>query len=350
MKEKYRHLIAIITAVIICAVCVPNAPATAAETDPGSQGNFYSHAPYENGISTYADGVSLGEIFAPRYPHVWIEPDDFEDYEDFLSYCDDYGIDPNAPCPKSFDEFWDALGKKLSSSDKYEGSDASKTIEIVDPVNIEGIADNYIISFDFRLYPGRQKRLWAYTYASSKDTVKWASSDESVATVDDRGLVTALTAGTTTITASLGDLSDAYELTVKDPGDRLTTPKNTIAKYYDLTVKEKYNSYGQKSWRKGSGDLLDTKWSYKYTKSGLPYSHEYVFKNKSDEPFEDYSDCDKIYYNSEGGIRKVLRYENGKPYGKVLLYYDSNNRLKKIKRYTADEEGKWVLKWTKKYT
>ena len=32
---------------------------------------------------------------------------------------------------------------------------------------------------------------------------------------------------------------------------------------------------------------------------------------------------------------------------KVLLYYDSNNRLKKIKRYTADEEGKWVIKWTK---
>ncbi|MBO4762524.1 MAG: hypothetical protein J5499_03785, partial [Lachnospiraceae bacterium] len=87
---------------------------------------------------------------------------------------------------------------------------------------------------------------------------------------------------------------------------------------------------------------------YKYTKSGLPYSHEYVFKNKSDEPFEDYYDCDKIYYNSECGIRKVLRYENGKPYGKVLLYYDSNNRLKKIKRYTATEDGKWLLKWTRK--
>ena len=346
MKEKYRHLIAIITAVIMCVAFVSSAPTAAKEGTSDSENGSGSHAPYENSISSYSPGVSIGEVFDPQTQFVWLEQDDFEYNEDFLSYCDRYGIDPEAFCPMSFDKFWDKLVKKSASSD----SDTTKEIKIVDPVKIKGIADNYMIKFDFRLYPGRQKRLWAYTYASSKDTVKWASSDESVATVDDRGLVTALTAGTTTITASLGDFSDAYELTVKDPGDRLTSSKQTLAEYSDLTVKEKFNSYGQKSWRKGSGDLLDTKWSYKYTKSGLPYSHEYVFKNKSDEPFEDYSDCDKIYYNSEGGIRKVLRYENGKPYGKVLLYYDSNNRLKKIKRYTADEEGKWVLKWSKKYT
>lgn len=356
--------LAIMIAVIMLSAFGPGVTAHAAEKQ------FNSHVSYENGVGTYAAGVELGEIFSPTEQYVWLEQEDFNTVEEFVAYCDKYGITPETPCPKSFDEFWDALGKKDSSvgssgsgkgsdsqkaieiaSDAGEGSGSQKAIEIVDPVRILGIADNYAIKFDYRVYPGRQKQLWAYTYAlGSESKVNWSSSDESVATVDENGLVTALSAGTTTISASLGEAKDAYDLKVVDPGDRLTDSKQTTDKYDDLTVREKYNSFGQKLWRSGKGDLTDTKWTYKHTKTGLPYSHEYVFTNKSDEnPFEDYSDCDKIYYNSEGGIRKVLRYENGKPYGKVLLYYDSNNRLKKIKRYTATAEGKWTLKWAKKY-
>ena len=342
------RVLAIMIAVIMLSAFGPGAAANAAEKQ------FYSHVSYENGVGTYADGVELGEIFSPTVQYVWLDQEDFNTVEEFVAYCDKYGITPETPWPKPFDEFWDDLGKKKSStgsSGAGEGSGSQKAIEIVDPVRILGIADNYAIKFDYRVYPGRQKQLWAYTYASDTESkVNWSSSDESVAMVDENGLVTALSAGTTTITASLGEAKDAYELKVVDPGDRLTDSKQTTDKYDDLTVREKYNGYGQKLWRSGKGDLTDTKWTYKYTKTGLPYSHEYVFTNKSDEnPFDDYSDCDKIYYNSEGGIRKVLRYEDGKPYGKVLIYYDSNNRLKKIKRYTATAEGKWTLKWAKKY-
>jgi hypothetical protein len=356
MKRKSRktralphvRVLAIMIAVIMFGSYGSGVTAHAAEKQ------FNSHVSYENGVGSYAAGVELGEIFSPREQYVWLDPEDFDTVDKFVAYCDKYGITPETPCPKPFDEFWDAIGKKKSStgsSGAGEGSGSQKAIEIVDPVRLEGIADNYAIKFDYRVYPGRQKQLWAYTYAlGTESKVNWSSSDESVATVDENGLVTALSAGTTTISASLGEVKDAYDLKVVDPGDRLTNPKQTVEKFYDLTVREKYNSHGQKLWRSGKGDPADTKWTYKYTKSGMPYCHEFVFTNKSEEnPLEDYSDCDKIYYNSEGGIRKVLRYENGKPYGKVLLYYDSNNRLKKIKRYSATAEGKWVLKWTKKY-
>lgn len=47
--------------------------------------------------------------------------------------------------------------------------------------------------------------------------VIWESSDESVVTVDKNGVVTAVGIGTATIKASLGDLSDTCEVTVKTP-------------------------------------------------------------------------------------------------------------------------------------
>lgn len=48
-------------------------------------------------------------------------------------------------------------------------------------------------------------------------TVIWESDDESVATVSDAGVVTAVSAGTTTITATAGDKSDECSVTVTAP-------------------------------------------------------------------------------------------------------------------------------------
>ena len=52
--------------------------------------------------------------------------------------------------------------------------------------------------------------------SASDQTITWKSSDESVAPVDADGKVKAVKAGTATITASIGDVSAEYTLTVRD--------------------------------------------------------------------------------------------------------------------------------------
>ena len=66
----------------------------------------------------------------------------------------------------------------------------------------------------------------AETAADSKTAVEWSSSDESVATVDETGSVTAVAAGEATITAAVKDteLSAACAVTVKVTAKELTVP------------------------------------------------------------------------------------------------------------------------------
>lgn len=52
--------------------------------------------------------------------------------------------------------------------------------------------------------------------SAGDQTITWKSSDESVATIDADGKVKAVKAGTATITASIGDVSAEYALTVRD--------------------------------------------------------------------------------------------------------------------------------------
>ena len=66
----------------------------------------------------------------------------------------------------------------------------------------------------------------AETAADSKTEIEWSSSDESVATVDETGSVTAVAAGEATITATVKDteLSAACTVMVKVNANELTVP------------------------------------------------------------------------------------------------------------------------------
>lgn len=59
--------------------------------------------------------------------------------------------------------------------------------------------------------------------------VTWTSSDEKVATVDENGKVTAIAAGEATITATAGEESANYEVTVEQP-KKVTTSNKTYTK------------------------------------------------------------------------------------------------------------------------
>lgn len=63
-------------------------------------------------------------------------------------------------------------------------------------------------------------------------TVNWSSSNNAVATVNNVGVITAVSAGTCTITASSGDVTATVTITVKKPVEQVVLNKS------DVTIKE----------------------------------------------------------------------------------------------------------------
>ena len=61
---------------------------------------------------------------------------------------------------------------------------------------------------------------------AAETTIEWSSSNEKVATVDENGKVTAIAAGEATITATVGEKTANYEVTVEQP-KKVTTSNKT---------------------------------------------------------------------------------------------------------------------------
>ena len=123
---------------------------------------------------------------------------------------------------------------------------------------------------DVQLSVGEQNKLF-YTSSNQDVEVKYVSSDDSVATVDDNGVVTAVGSGTATITASYNDASCEWTITsipaefalykkfIEDKGYMAQAYEGDIPTYndiqfavadinndgiYDLIIKSLDNNYG----------------------------------------------------------------------------------------------------------
>ena len=96
--------------------------------------------------------------------------------------------------------------KKVSASINYV------ILFDIDPVALEGISIDETAEID----KGSTKELKVtFNPSGAEETVTWKSSDESVATVDEKGVVTAVQNGKATITATAGEFSDTCEVTVR---------------------------------------------------------------------------------------------------------------------------------------
>ena len=96
--------------------------------------------------------------------------------------------------------------KKVSASFNYV------ILFDIDPVALEGISIDETAEID----KGSTKELKVtFNPSGAEETVTWKSSDESVATVDEKGVVTAVQNGKATITATAGEFSDTCEVTVR---------------------------------------------------------------------------------------------------------------------------------------
>lgn len=100
-------------------------------------------------------------------------------------------------------------------------------IEKTCSVSVNDVSNDYSITIDdpeWSILPVKQIRRLTVTfdpasYASGK-TVQWSSSNTAVATIDNTGTITAKSVGTTTITATVEDKVDTFDLTVrKNLGD-----------------------------------------------------------------------------------------------------------------------------------
>ncbi len=101
----------------------------------------------------------------------------------------------------------------VGSSSSYEISQLVEPSEIVQPVAVTGItlSPTYI-----EIEAGRSAQITANVMPENADdkTVTWASSDESVATVDNNGRVRGIVEGTATISATTNDGGFTAECTV----------------------------------------------------------------------------------------------------------------------------------------
>lgn len=105
---------------------------------------------------------------------------------------------------------------------------------------------------------GGTEPLWVVYHpgdTTDSKTVRWSSSDEAVATVDESGFVTAFTAGTAVITAQVGDFSATCAVTVADEQPPAEGPR---FEQQEITVKQ-----GAEAWLAllGADGAQDLSWA-----------------------------------------------------------------------------------------
>ena len=104
---------------------------------------------------------------------------------------------------------------EFSNADAW-ATDQGYEVRYLDGEGEDGVRTVYVEGVD-RMAAGTEYQLIPVVFPATTEAVIWTSDDESVATVDENGKLTAICPGTATITATIGTASDAFEVEVYQP-------------------------------------------------------------------------------------------------------------------------------------
>ena len=227
--------------------------------------------------------------------------------------------------------------KSVESSLIPEGSSTSSYIptSIGDYVAVTGVYLNYD---SLSLYVGKSVTLISTIepYNASNPTVKWSSSETSVATITDKGVVTAISKGTSIITVSTveGNFTASLTLTVLEKEESATyVPDKTNSKIYFITDETLSN-----------GTYDTAKAEYTFVVSG---SYEQIYVNTPDKAIVIelngatitnslnspiyVADCDKVEISAKKNTTNVVKdnrpvyTEDESDQGKGAIYVDNGD-------------------------
>lgn len=126
------------------------------------------------------------------------------------------------------------VGKTIVTA-TWKNDDNTYTAEALVEVQREGITlSTYKIN---SLYMGETYTIGVDT--SEEENVNWKSSDEKVAKVDSKGVVTAVGSGKATITVSVGEFKESCSVTVVQPAVSLTKSSISLLKGSTATLSAK---------------------------------------------------------------------------------------------------------------
>ncbi len=205
-----------------------------------------------NGVTSIGSwafsGCSSLDYFSAGYQVDTIGTEAFSDCTGLTKYYS-YSIVP----PGCGDQALDDINKREctlyvpdESTDEYQVAPQWKDFFFMEEMEAVLVAEIKLNQTEATLAPNDTVRLVAQILpANATDpTVVWSTSDESIATVDETGLVTALTAGTATITAKSQDGNAEATCTITvETGEPTTGIDAVTAEEVEMEV---YNLHGHK--------------------------------------------------------------------------------------------------------
>ncbi|MBR5368641.1 MAG: Ig-like domain-containing protein [Lachnospiraceae bacterium] len=195
--------------------------------------------------------------------------------------------------------------------------------------NTSVIAENF--------FPGMRHQVFATVLFASIDDLIWSSSNPEIATVSPSGLVTAVSPGITTISASFNGIISTLDVVISNPDEFMnSTIRYTPEDEHDITGIKEYDKYGLLKKHTIIEQYSDTVISYSYTKDGYLKSITWYYNSLGRDNYVEYPQpaSYKVFYNTNHSVRKVKYIDS--EYGEVTKYtyeYDQSGRTIKKRVY-----------------